>query len=238
MFGMSHDAYLLLDALVTIIGLIVLITRFKVHPFIALIIAAGFLGLTSGMPVEKIVKSFQDGFGGVLGFVGVILALGTMLGKLMADSGGADQIARTLIRAFGKERVHWSMMLAAFLVGIPLFFEIGFILLIPLVFIVARRSGVSLIKIGIPLLAGLSAVHGLVPPHPGPLLAIGVFGADIGKTILYGLIVALPTAAIAGPLFGALVSRYIPGTPSAELVEQIAHEPETQDLPSFGVTLA
>ncbi len=213
MFGMSHDAYLLLDALVTIIGLIVLITRFKVHPFIALIIAAGFLGLTSGMPVEKIVKSFQDGFGGVLGFVGVILALGTMLGKLMADSGGADQIARTLIRAFGKERVHWSMMLAAFLVGIPLFFEIGFILLIPLVFIVARRSGVSLIKIGIPLLAGLSAVHGLVPPHPGPLLAIGVFGADIGKTILYG-------------------------TPSAELVEQIAHEPETQDLPSFGVTLA
>ncbi|HDQ4565980.1 GntP family permease [Pseudomonas aeruginosa] len=207
MFGMSHDAYLLLDALVTIIGLIVLITRFKVHPFIALIIAAGFLGLTSGMPVEKIVKSFQDGFGGVLGFVGVILALGTMLGKLMADSGGADQIARTLIRAFGKERVHWSMMLAAFLVGIPLFFEIGFILLIPLVFIVARRSGVSLIKIGIPLLAGLSAVHGLVPPHPGPL-------------------------------FGALVSRYIPGTPSAELVEQIAHEPETQDLPSFGVTLA
>ncbi len=121
MFGMSHDAYLLLDALVTIIGLIVLITRFKVHPFIALIIAAGFLGLTSGMPVEKIVKSFQDGFGGVLGFVGVILALGTMLGKLMADSGGADQIARTLIRAFGKERVHWSMMLAAFLVGIPLF---------------------------------------------------------------------------------------------------------------------
>ncbi len=107
------------------------------------------------MPVEKIVKSFQDGFGGVLGFVGVILALGTMLGKLMADSGGADQIARTLIRAFGKERVHWSMMLAAFLVGIPLFFEIGFILLIPLVFIVARRSGVSLIKIGIPLLAGL-----------------------------------------------------------------------------------
>ncbi|WP_160288448.1 GntP family permease [Pseudomonas knackmussii] len=237
MFGLSHDTYLLLDAVVTIIGLILLITRFKLHPFLALIIASGFLGLTSGMPVAQIVKSFQDGFGGVLGFVGVILALGTMLGKLMADSGGADQIARTLIDAFGERRVHWAMMISAFLVGIPLFFEIGFILLIPLVFIVARRSGVSLIKIGIPLLAGLSAVHGLVPPHPGPLLAIGVFNADIGKTILYGLIVALPTAAIAGPLFGAFIAKRIPGNPSPELVAQIAREPETDNLPSFGVTL-
>ena len=130
MFGMSHETYLLLDAVVTIIGLIVLITRFKLHPFIALIIAAGFLGLTSGMPVDKIIKAFQDGFGGVLGFVGIILALGTMLGKMMAESGGADQIARTLIQAFGKERVQWAMMCAAFLVGIPLFFEIGFVLLI------------------------------------------------------------------------------------------------------------
>lgn len=235
--AISQETFLLLDAVVTIVGLIVLITRFRLHPFIALIIAAGFLGLTSGMPVEKIVKSFQEGFGSVLGFVGVILALGTMLGKLMAESGGADQIARTLIRAFGKERIQWSMMFAAFLVGIPLFFEIGFVLLIPLVFIVARRTGVSLIKIGIPLLAGLSVVHGLVPPHPGPLLAIGVFGADIGKTILYGLIVALPTAIIAGPLFGSLIARSIPGNPSLELMEQLAHEPEATNLPSFGVTL-
>ncbi|MFC6297461.1 permease DsdX [Pseudomonas sp. CCM 7893] len=238
MFGMSHDSYLLLDAVVTIIGLIVLITRFKVHPFIALIIAAGFLGLTSGMPVDKIIKAFQDGFGGVLGFVGIILALGTMLGKMMADSGGADQIAQTLVRAFGKDKVQWAMMFAAFLVGIPLFFEIGFVLLIPLVFIVARRTGVSLIKIGIPLLAGLSAVHGLVPPHPGPLLAIGVFGADIGKTILYGLIVALPTAIIAGPLYGSFIAKYIPGNPSQELVDQLASEqPESKSLPSFSITL-
>ena len=238
MFGLSHDTYLLLDAVVTIIGLIVLITRFKVHPFLALIIAAGFLGLTSGMPVDKIIKAFQDGFGGVLGFVGIILALGTMLGKMMADSGGADQIAQTLVRAFGKEKVQWAMMFAAFLVGIPLFFEIGFVLLIPLVFIVARRTGVSLIKIGIPLLAGLSAVHGLVPPHPGPLLAIGVFGADIGKTILYGLIVALPTAIIAGPLYGSFIAKYIPGNPSQELVDQLASEqPESKTLPSFSITL-
>ena len=237
MLGMSHNTFLLLDAVVTIIGLIVLITRFKLHPFIALIIASAFLGLTAGMPANLIIKSFQDGFGGVLGFVGIILALGTMLGKMMADSGGADQIARTLIRAFGKDKVQWAMMFAAFLVGIPLFFEIGFVLLIPLVFIVARRTGVSIIKIGIPLLAGLSAVHGLVPPHPGPLLAIGVFGADIGKTILYGLIVALPTAIIAGPIYGTFIAKYIPGHASQDLMDQLASEPESSTLPSFSITL-
>jgi GntP family gluconate:H+ symporter len=237
MLGLANDTYLLLDALVTIIGLILLITQFKVHPFVALTIAAGFLGLTSGMPVAKVMKTFQDGFGGVLGFVGIVLALGTMLGKLMAESGGADQIAQTLIRKFGVKQVHWAMMFSAFLVGIPLFFEIGFVLLIPLVFIVARRSGVSLVKVGIPLLAGLSVVHGLVPPHPGPLLAIGVFQADIGRTIFYGLIVALPTAIIAGPIFGNFISKRIPGNPSVELMDQIAKESTHANLPSFAVTL-
>ncbi len=237
MFGMDHNSFLLLDALITIIGLVLLITKFKVHPFIALTIASGFLGLTSGMPVEKVMKSFQDGFGGVLGFVGILLGLGTMLGKLMADSGGADQIAQTLIRAFGIKRVHWAMMFAAFLVGIPLFFEIGFVLLAPLVFIVARRTGLSLVKLGIPLLAGLSAVHGLVPPHPGPLLAVGVFGADIGKTIFYGLLVGLPTAMIAGPIFGAWISKRIPGSANPELVAQIAQETDNRNLPGFGITV-
>ncbi|MEB0043535.1 MULTISPECIES: GntP family permease [unclassified Pseudomonas] len=237
MFGMTQETYLLVDALVTIIALVLLITRFKVHPFVALTLASGFLGLTSGMPVDKVMKSFQDGFGGVLGFVGILLALGTMLGKLMADSGGADQIAQTLVRVFGKNRVHWAMMFSAFLVGIPLFFEIGFVLLIPLVFIVARRTGLSIVKIGIPLLAGLSAVHGLVPPHPGPLLAIGVYNADIGKTIFYGLIVALPTAMIAGPIYGTWISKYVPGTPNQALMDQIAQESKSENLPSFTITV-
>ncbi|KQX29418.1 GntP family permease [Variovorax sp. Root434] len=237
MFGLSKEVFLLVDALAAILGLILLITRWRVHPFIALTLAAGFLGLTSGMPVALVMKSFQDGFGGVLGFVGIVLGLGTMLGKMMAESGGADRIARTLVGAFGRERVHWAMMFAAFLVGIPLFFEIGFVLLIPLVFIVARRTGVSLIRIGIPLLAGLSVVHGLVPPHPGPLLAIGVFNADIGKTIFYGLLVGLPTAMIAGPIFGKFISKYVPGEASPELMAQLAHEPEARELPGFGITL-
>jgi GntP family gluconate:H+ symporter len=126
MLGMSHDATLLFNAVIAILALILMITRLRIHPFIALTITSGFLGLISGMPLPKIVKSFQDGFGGVLGFVGIVLGLGTMLGKLMAESGGADQISQTLVRAFGRERVHWAMMMGAFLVGIPLFFEIGF----------------------------------------------------------------------------------------------------------------
>ena len=239
MAGLEGPAGLLVAAAVAIIGLIVLIARFKVHPFIALIIASGFLGLVTGLPVAKVVKEFQDGFGGTLGFVGVLLGLGTMLGKLMADSGGADRVARTLIDAFGEAKVHWAMMIAAFLVGIPLFFEIGFVLLAPLVFIVARRTDVSLVKIGIPLLAGLSVVHGLVPPHPGPLLAIGVFGADIGKTIFYGLLVGLPTAIVAGPIYGAWIAKRVSGGATHDLAETLvgkrSHAPE--DMPGFGATL-
>ena len=238
MFGLSTDVNLLLNAAFAIVVLIVMITRLRFHPFIALIISAGLLGLICGMPLSKIVKSFQDGFGGVLGFVGIVLGLGTMLGKMMAESGGADQIAQTLVRAFGKQRVHWAMMIGAFLVGIPLFFEIGFVLLIPLVLIVARRSGVPLLKIGIPMLASLSVMHGLVPPHPGPLLAIGVFGAEIGKTIFYGLIVGLPTVIIAGPLFGSFISKYVDIQPSEALLEQLAREPQSKQLPGFGMTLA
>jgi len=237
MLGMSHEATLLFNAFIAILALVLMITRLRVHPFVALIITSGFLGLISGMPLPKIVKSFQDGFGGVLGFVGIVLGLGTMLGKLMAESGGADQISQTLVKAFGRERVHWAMMMGAFLVGIPLFFEIGFVLLIPLVFIVARRSGLPVFKIGIPMLASLSVMHGLVPPHPGPLLAIGVFGADIGKTILYGLIVGLPTVIIAGPLFGSFISRYVDVKPADDLMAQLAREPQTANLPGFGITL-
>jgi gluconate:H+ symporter, GntP family len=238
MTGFEGPTFLLIAAAAAIVGLIVLIARFKLHPFIALIIASGFLGLVTGLPVARVVKEFQDGFGGTLGFVGVLLGLGTMLGKLMADSGGADRIARTLVDAFGEARVHWAMMIAAFLVGIPLFFEIGFVLLAPLVFIVARRTGLPVVKVGIPLLAGLSVVHGLVPPHPGPLLAIGAFGADIGKTIFYGLLVGLPTAIVAGPIYGAWIAKHVPGTANHEMAEALVRDRgERDDMPGFGVTL-
>src|SRR5687768_9201845 len=161
------------------------------------------------MPLGSVVKAFQDGVGGVLGFIAIVVGLGTMLGKMMAESGGATRIATTLIARFGERRVHWAIMFVAFIVGIPVFFQVGFVLLVPLVFTIARRTGMSLVKIGIPLVAGLSVVHGLVPPHPAAMLAVGAFNADIGLTVLYGVIVGLPTAALAGPIFGAWIAPRI-----------------------------
>ena len=257
---LSKEAALLVDTLIAIVALIILITKIKLHPFIALILAAGFIGLAARMPTPDIVQSFQKGFGDVLGFVGIVIGLGTMLGKLMAVSGGADRIAQTLVKRFGEQRIHWAMLAVAFLVGIPLFFEVGFVLLIPLVFTVAKRVNVPLLKLGIPLLAGLSVVHGLIPPHPAPLIAIDAFKADIGKTILYALIVGIPTAIIAGPIFGSFIAKSIDTRPTKELAEQLTRgyggttdveepikptQPEVFDslsdsgksMPGFGITL-
>src|SRR5439155_18313084 len=129
-----------------------------------------------------------------------------MLGKMMAESGGATRIATTLIGLWGEKRVHWAIMCVAFIVGLPVFFQVGFVLLIPLVFTIARRTGLSLVKIGIPLVAGLSVVHGMLPPHPAAMLAVTAFNDDLGRTILYGLVVGLPTASLAGPIFATWVT--------------------------------
>lgn len=199
----------LVITLVSIVFLLVLITCFKVNPFVSLLFAAGFVGIVSGMPLVKVVDSIKEGMGGTLGFIAIVLALGTMLGKLMAESGGAERIARTLINLFGEKNVHWAMMFVAFIVGIPVFFQVGFVLLIPLVFTIARQTGVSLLKIGIPLVAGLSIVHGIVPPHPAAMAAVDLFQADVGKTILLSIIVALPSAIIAGPIYGSWIGKRV-----------------------------
>src|SRR5438445_1766199 len=207
---MSPNArLLLLYALGAVVALIVLIARFKLHPSIALIAVSLGLGTAAGMPLGGVVKAFEDGVGGVLGFIAIVVALGTMLGKMMAESGGASRIATSLVDLFGERRVHWAIMVVAFIVGIPVFFQVGFVLLIPLVFTIARRTGMSLIKIGIPLVAGLSVVHGMLPPHPAAMLAVSAFNADIGRTIVYGLLVGLPTAALAGPVYGAWIAQRI-----------------------------
>src|SRR5713101_5946306 len=206
---MSPDTRLLVYALGAVVALIVLIARLKVHPFIALIVVSLAMGGAAGMPLIAVVKTFQDGVGGVLGFIAVVVALGTMLGKMMAESGAATRIATTLISRFGEQRVHWAIMFVAFIVGIPVFFQVGFVLLIPLVFTIARRTGMSLVKIGIPLVAGLSVVHGMVPPPPAAMLAVSAYHADVGRTILFAILVGLPTAALAGPIFAAWISPRI-----------------------------
>jgi GntP family gluconate:H+ symporter len=142
-----------------------------------------------------------------------------------------------VIAAFGERRVHWAMAVIAFIVGIPVFFEVGFVLLVPIAFTVAKRTGTNMVFVGIPMVAGLSVVHGLVPPHPAALVAVTAYDADIGRTIAYALIVGLPTAAVAGPLFGKLVSRYVVPDPDNPLMEEMAEQGKPRDLPSFGVTL-
>ena len=207
--GSVHGGLLLLYAVIAIAALILLITRYKLYPFLVLILVSLALGLAAGMPMDKIVKSFENGNGGTLGHIAVVVGLGTMLGKMMAESGGAERIATTLIAWFGEKNIHWAMMFVAVIVGLPVFFEVGFVLLIPIAFNVAKRTGKSLLLIGLPMVAGLSVVHGLIPPHPAALLAVQAYGADIGRTVAFGLIVGVPTALVAGPIFALLVHRQI-----------------------------
>jgi gluconate:H+ symporter, GntP family len=233
---MTPDTRLLLFALAAVVSLIVLIARFKLHPFVALILVSLAMGVAAGMPLGAAVKAFQDGVGNVLGFIAVVVGLGTMLGKLMAESGAATRIATTLINLFGERRVHWAIMVVAFIVGIPVFFQVGFVLLVPLVFTIARRTGTSLVKIGISLVAGLSVVHGMLPPHPAAMLAVTAYNADVGLTILYGLMVGLPSAALAGPIFASWVAPRIILPPDNPLADQLGGE-STRESPRFGISI-
>ena len=233
---MTADTRLLLYALLAVSALVVLIARLKLHPFIALVSVSLAMGVVAGMPPVAAVKAFQDGVGNVLGFIAIVVGLGTMLGKMMAESGAATRIAITLIDLFGERRVHWAIMFVAFIVGIPVFFQVGFVLLIPLVFTIARRTGMSLIKIGIPLVAGLSVVHGMLPPHPAAMLAVAAYNADVGRTILYGLLVGLPTAALAGPIFANWVSPRIVLPADNPMARQLEGE-SLAEMPGFGISI-
>lgn len=228
---------LLLYALLAIVALIVMIARYKVNPFVTLVIVSLAMGVAAGMPLDKVVGSFQSGVGGVLGFIAVVVALGTMLGKLLAESGGAERIALTLIGVFGEKRVHWAIMFVAFIVGMPVFFQVGFVLLVPLVFAIAKRTGTSLIMLGVPLVAGLSIVHGLVPPHPAAMLAVGAFKADVGLTIIYAVLVGLPAAALAGPIYGKWIAPKIILPAHNPLAETLSATGTREDLPSFSTSV-
>jgi len=234
----GHDTRLIAATLIAIAVIVVLISAFKLHAFLALILGSGVLGLVAGMPVDKLLDSFEDGVGSTVASVGVLIALGAMLGKLLADSGGAEQIVDTIISRAGKRVLPWAMALVAALIGLPMFFEIGLVLLIPIVLLVVKRTRQPLMLIGIPALAGLSVLHGLVPPHPGPLAAAGALNANVGIVLAFGLLVAIPTVIIAGPLFGKLAARWVPDAVAPEhLVPERSGEENTR-RPSFAATLA
>ena len=214
----AGDTQLVLAALLGIAAVVLLIAWGKVHPFLSLILGAAVLGVVAAVPVDKIVTSFSGGVGSTVGGVGLLIALGAMIGGLLAESGGADGIVERVVGRVSGTALPWAMAGVAALIGLPLFFEVGVVLLVPIVLLVSLRVNVPLMKIGIPALAGLSVLHGLVPPHPGPLVAIDALGANLGQTLALGLLVAIPTVIIAGPVFGNFIARYVPATAPAALL--------------------
>ncbi|HZK61190.1 MAG TPA: gluconate:H+ symporter, partial [Anaerovoracaceae bacterium] len=190
-----------------IIFLLVLIIFFKINAFIAFTIVSITVGIVEGMPLEKVVLSIQNGIGETLGFLVMILGFGAMLGKLVADSGAAQRITGKMVTLFGVKHVQWAVVLTGFIVGIPMFYAVGFVVLIPLLFTIAFSTGLPLLYVGIPMLASLSVTHGFLPPHPSPTAIAVMFGADIGKTLMFGIIISIPAIIIAGPLFARTLKR-------------------------------
>ena len=220
--------------LIGIAILVVLIGLVKLDAFLSFIIASIFIGLASGLPIDTITGAIQDGIGNTLGFLVIILGLGAMLGKLVAESGAAQQIANSLISAFPSRYVQWAVVLTGFIVGIPMFYSVGFVILVPLVFTIAATTRLPLLYIGLPMLAALSVTHGYLPPHPAPTALVVDFGADMSRTLLYGLIVAIPAIIIGGPLFGKTLKKYNP----KPLKSMMASKTFTkEELPSLGISI-
>jgi GntP family gluconate:H+ symporter len=236
------SAVLLFIAFAGVALVVLLITWAKIPAFLALAAASLAVGLAARMPLGDITRAFQSGVGDTLGFVAMVIALGTVIGKLLAESGGAVVVSRALANALGERRLDWALMLSGFIIGLPVFFQVGLVLLAPVLFTAQRQTKIPLLRLGLPLVAGLSAAHGLVPPHPGPLAAIERLGADPGRTLFYSLIVGLPVSILAGPLYARYISRRVhvePGTIAAQFMTR----PERADGstrvegPSLGVTI-
>ena len=223
-----------------IIALLILIMGLKLNTFVSLIIVAFGVALGLGMPLDNIVASVEGGLGGTLGHLALIFGLGAMLGSLIADSGGAQRIAMTLIDKFGEKNIQWAVVVASFIIGVALFFEVGLVLLIPIVFSIAKQLRVSVLYLGIPMAAALSVTHGFLPPHPGPTVIAGEYGANIGEVLLYGFIIAIPTVILAGPLFTKLAKKLVPDSFNrsgdiGSLGEQKTFKLE--DTPGFGISV-
>ncbi|MCP1437781.1 Gnt-I system high-affinity gluconate transporter [Erwinia persicina] len=214
--------------------LLLLMVRFKLNGFIALILVALAVGVMQGMPVNKVITSIKAGVGGTLGSLALIMGFGAMLGKLLADCGGAQRIATTLINKFGKDHIQWAVVLTGFTVGFALFYEVGFVLLLPLVLSIAAAARVPLLFVGVPMAASLSVTHGFLPPHPGPTAIATLFHADMGKTLLYGTLLGIPTVILAGPVF----ARFLKGIDKP--VPQGLYNPKSfseAEMPTFAVSV-
>ncbi len=222
---------------IVIIGILILfllIAWWKLNPFITFILVSLFVGIAQGMDLIRVVDSIQRGIGNTLGFLVIILGLGAMLGKLVADSGAAQRITSKLIARFGVKNIQWAVVLTGFIVGIPMFYTVGFVILVPLVFTVAAATGLPLLYVGLPMLASLSVTHGYLPPHPAPTAISTMFGADLGRTLVYGIIVAVPAIILGGPIFSRTL-KHIKATPLKEFVNP--RPLSEQEMPGTGISI-
>ena len=233
----SQSVELLTMAFAAIVILIVLISVVKLHPFVSLVVVSMGLGLAVGMKPAVLAQTFEEGVGYTLGHVAVVVALGTILGKMMAESGGADEIARTLVGVAGKRGVPWAMLAVGIVTGLPVFFEVGFVLMIPLAFTVARRTGSSIVVVALPLVAGLSVVHAFVPPHPAAMAAVILYQANIGRTLGYALLIGVPAAILAGPVYAKFIATRMGVLEENELATQFSEREAGVKGPGFGLTV-
>lgn len=224
---------------ISIVFLLVLILVFKMQAFLALLIASIVVGIGAGMPLMDVVQSVIDGMGSSLGFIATIIGLGAILGKVLEFSGGAESLARSLIKAFGEKRAPWAMVVTGFLISIPVFFDVGLVIVISIVYAMARKTGKSLLYFGLPLTAGMATTHAFIPPTPGPILVAENLGVGLGWVILFGIIVGFPTAIIAGPWIGCkLAKKHFIAVPDAlDLGVDEQREGTTMELPSLGMIL-
>ncbi|QDH17769.1 GntT/GntP/DsdX family permease [Swingsia samuiensis] len=229
--------YAIILAVAAILGIIVLISHYRLNPFIVLVTVSFLIAIAAGMPMDHVVSSFEKGAGHVLGHIATVIALGTILGKMLAESGGADRIALTISDRAGKNRVDWAMMIIGLLVGLPVFFEVGVVLLFPLAFVLSARTNTPILRLALPLAAALSVTHAMIPPHPATLLALDAYHANTGYTIFLGVIIGTPIAILAGPIFSKFAAKYVPITEENPLAEQFVKKEVPTNLPSFSITV-
>lgn len=233
----------ILPLIVVALGVVVLlflITKLEINTFISLVITAFLVALGLGMPLEEIVESIQGGMGGTLGSIALIFGFGAILGKLVADAGGAQRIAGTLIDKFGEKQIQWAVVIASFIIGIALFFEVGLVLLIPIVFQIAKQLKVSPLYLGIPMATALSVTHGFLPPHPGPTVIAQQYDANIGMVLVYGIIISIPAVIIAGPLFAKIIQKMIPDSfNKAGNIDSLGETKtfKIEETPGFGISV-
>lgn len=227
---------LILIALAGIFLLLFLVIRTKLHAFVSLLLVSLIVGVAAGMPLGDVIASIQNGMGGTLGFVAVVVGLGAMFGKMLEVSGGAERLAQTLVSKFGEDKAQWALGITGFIVAVPVFFDVGFIILVPIVYGLAKKTGRSLLYYGIPLLAGLAVTHSFIPPTPGPIAVANLIGADLGWVILFGVLAGIPSMILAGPVFGKYIAKKIHVTiPDYMEFKEID---TSKELPSFKMILS